>query len=88
MKNCKLRIDLVNYLKDCIHNGIDDDGKFTYAVEDTIKVLEKICDYVEKSGDIALSCGSEWMYQDDDGQIDGLQCMGRILDCLEQYAEE
>lgn len=88
MKDCRLRIELANYLKDCINNGIDDDGKFSNAVLDAVRIVEEICDYVEGHGTISLRCGSEWMSQDDNGQINALDTMGIILDNLEDYAEE
>ncbi|OUO16170.1 hypothetical protein [Flavonifractor sp. An4] len=84
----KLRTDLHDYLIFCVNNGIDDPGKFSEAVLDAAKILERICTYIEKHGTISLSCGSEWMYQSDRGQIDALDLVSKILDDLEGYAEK
>lgn len=84
----KLRTDLHDYLVFCVNNGIDDPGKFSEAVLDAANVIALICAFVEKHGPISLSCGSEWMYQDDAGQVDALDLVGKILDNLEDYAEE
>lgn len=84
----KLRADLHDYLVSCVNEGIDDPGKFSEAVLDAAKIIERICAFVEKHGTISLSCGSEWMYQSDNGQVDALALVGKILDDLESYAEE
>lgn len=57
------------------------------AVLDAAKVIKRICNYIEKHGTISLACGAEWMYQDDDGQIDALELVAQILDDLEGYSE-
>lgn len=84
----KLRSDLHDYLISCVNNGIDDPGKFSEAVLDAAKIIEHICVFIEKHGTTSLSCGSEWMYQSDSGQVDALDLVGKILDDLESYAEE
>ena len=84
----KLRSDLHDYLIFCVDNGIDDPGKFSEAVLDAAKIIEHVCSFVEKHGTISLSCGSEWMYQSDNGRVDALDLVGNILDDLEDYAEE
>lgn len=50
-------------------------------------VMELIEGYVKKHGNIVLSCGSEWMFQDNDGQMDAIDLVGKILDRLKNYAE-
>ena len=54
----------------------------------TEAILSLIDKYVDKHGDIALSCGSEWMYQDDEGQVDALNLVANILDALQDFAED
>lgn len=71
-----------------INEGIEDDGEFTYAVADMLKVMNLIKNYVNKHGNIALSCGGEWMYQDDNGQVDALELVSNILDSLSNYADD
>lgn len=87
IKPSKLRLELHDYLVECINNGIDDEGKFSMAVLDAAKIIKRVCDYIEKHGTISLACGAEWMYQDDDGQIDALELVAQILDDLEDYSE-
>ena len=84
----KLEKDVVAVLKDGVENGIDDPGAFTYAVEAALTVLQPIVDFCKKHGNIALSCGSEWMYQSDSGQEGALETFGKILDSLEDYADQ
>jgi hypothetical protein len=58
-------------------------------VRNTVEgVFELIEGYIKIHGDIALSCGSEWMYQDDRGQVDALELVGRILDSLNIFVAE
>ncbi|MDD5022177.1 MAG: VCBS domain-containing protein [Endomicrobiaceae bacterium] len=84
----KLRKELYNYVLSCIDSdGISDDAKFDAAIRDMLKVLDRICSYIEKHGTISLTCGGEWMYQDDDGQVDALELVSDILDSLSDYAE-
>lgn len=52
------------------------------CVKDVFSLIDK---FVDKYGDIALSCGGEWLYQDDEGQIDALELVSDILDILGQY---
>ena len=87
-KQCRLRRQLCNYLLNCLENGIDDDGEFDFQIRQAVQIIQKICDYIETHGNITLSCGSEWMYQDDDGQVDALSLVGKILDSLERYSED
>lgn len=84
----KLRSDLCNYLVTSINEGIEDDGKFSEAVLDAAKIISHICNYVEKHGSLPLACGSEWLFQSDEAQVDALELVGNILDDLEDYAEE
>lgn len=83
----RLKEEVYDVLIDAVNNGIEDDAKFDFAVRDSAKIIKLICDFCEKNGDIALQCGSEWMYQSDKGQEDGLELVGNILDKLESYAE-
>lgn len=52
------------------------------CVKDVFSLIDK---FVDKHGDIALSYGGEWLYQDDEGQIDALELVSDILDILGQY---
>lgn len=52
------------------------------CVKDVFSLIDK---FVDKYEDIALSCGGEWLYQDDEGQIDALELVSDILDILGQY---
>jgi hypothetical protein len=81
--------ELINILERMRDDGINEvDGEeFDTAVRTSIDIFTLIEKYVQKHGDIALCCGAEWMYQDDDGQIDGLELCGDILDSLNEYAE-
>lgn len=54
----------------------------------TEAILTLIDKYVDKHGDIALSCGSEWMFQDDEGQVDALDLVGNILDILQDFPDD
>ena len=54
-------------------------------VQDVINLIDK---FVDEHGDIALSCGSEWMYQDDEAQVDALELVGKILDALCDFSED
>lgn len=84
----RLYDELIKPVEIGINEGIEDDGEFTYAVEDILKVMNLIKGYVNKHGNIALSCGGEWMYQDDNGQVDALELVSDILDSLSEYANE
>lgn len=55
----------------------------THAAEDVFKLIEQ---YIKEHGNIALSCGSEWMFQDDNGQLNALDLVGKILDRLSIFA--
>ena len=52
------------------------------------KILTLIDRYVDKHGNIALSCGSEWMFQSDEGQVGAMDLVGNILDTLQEFAED
>jgi len=58
------------------------------AAAASARVMRLIEKYVEKHGNIALSIGSEWMHQDDQGQVDALTLVGDILDSLSCYANK
>lgn len=60
----------------------DDYGTY---IEDIFVLIDK---FLDKHGNIALSCGSEWLYQDDKGQIDALELVADILDVLSPLAED
>lgn len=82
--------DIINILERMRDSGINDvDGEeFDTAVKTSIDIFNLIQKYVQKHGNISLCCGAEWMYQDDNGQIDGLELCGDILDKLNKYAED
>ena len=81
----KETIDVIDY---ALENGIEDAGALDEACRTVCRVMELVCNYVEKHGNIALSVGSEWMYQDDKAQVDALTLVSKILDELCEYAEE
>lgn len=54
----------------------------------TEAILTLIDKYVDNHGNIALSCGSEWMFQDDEGQVDALELVGNILDVLQDFPND
>ena len=83
----RLKTEVYDVIINAIENGIDDPGEFTEACFAAAGVIKHICYYIRKHGDIALSIGSEWMYQDDKAQVDALQLVADILDDLEGYAE-
>lgn len=51
-------------------------------------ILALISNFVTKHGNVALSCGGEWLYQDDDGQVDSMELVSDILDALSDFAED
>lgn len=55
--------------------------------ETLIGVLDKIAKFVEENGEISIACGSEWLYQSDEAQVDGLELIAGILDSLSCYAD-
>ena len=57
---------------------------YEYA-EPILKLIDK---FVDKHGNIALSCASEWLYQDDRGQVDALELVANILEVLSPLADE
>ena len=57
---------------------------YEYA-EPVLKLIDK---FVDKHGNIALSCAGEWLYQDDRGQVDALELVANILEVLSPLAEE
>lgn len=77
-------------LLDTVDNGIDDDtvGDFYTTVHDSAKIIDRINRFVRKHGNIALSYGGEWLYQDDEGQVDALELVSDILEILSDYAED
>ena len=60
----------------------NDYGSYT---EDIFTLIDK---FINKHGDIALSCAGEWLYQDDKGQVDALELVADILEVLSPLAEE
>ena len=56
--------ELIDMASNIRRNGIEDDGE---TLDDVLYEFEKIFSlinkYVNKHGNIALSCGSEWMYK-------------------------
>lgn len=81
--------DVLDILHKMKQDGINEitGEEFDFVVDVSINVMKLIKRYVDDNGNIALSCGSEWMYQDDDGQINGLELCGKILDSLNELAE-
>jgi len=57
------------------------------AIYEAIQVLKHINKYTEMHGEVALSCGGEWLYQDDEGQIGALNLVEDLLEELSEYAE-
>ena len=57
---------------------------YEYA-EPILKLIDK---FVDNHGNIALSCASEWLYQDDRGQVDALELVANILEVLSPLADE
>lgn len=82
----RLRTEVHDILIDAVNNGITDDAALDYAIRTAAKVVEKVAIFVDKNGDIALSCGSEWLYQSDKGQETALALVGDVLDYLNVYA--
>lgn len=66
------------------------DGQYkeSNCLSHSIWILSAIKDFIDKHGNIALQCGSEWLYQDDKAKVDALNLVGDILDNLYDYAEE
>lgn len=85
----RLKTELYDILSDAIGYGINSEEKLTYAVQDLLEcVLMPLIKFCKKHEFIALSCGSEWLYQDDEAQADALELLGTILDKLSGYAED
>ena len=57
---------------------------YEYA-EPILKLIDK---FIDKHGNIALSCAGEWLYQDDRGQVDALELVANILEVLSPLADE
>jgi hypothetical protein len=83
-------LDLINILDRMKDDGINEvDGEeFDTATRISLKIFNLINQYIEANGNISLSCGSEWLYQDDNAQVDALELAGCILDSLSEYAED
>ena len=60
----------------------NDYGTYT---QDIFTLIDK---FVDKHGNIALSYASEWLYQDDEGQVDALELVANILEVLSPLADE
>ena len=56
---------------------------YEYA-EPILKLIDK---FVDKHGNIALSCAGEWLYQDDRGQVDARELVANILEGLSLLAD-
>ena len=54
-------------------------------VQDVFALIDK---FVDKHGNIALSCAGEWLYQDDKGQVDALELVADILEVLSQLSDD
>lgn len=57
---------------------------YEYA-EPILKLIDR---FVDKHGNIALSCAGEWLYQDDKGQVDALELVADILEVLSPLADD
>lgn len=57
---------------------------YEYA-EPILKLIDR---FVDKHGNIALSCAGEWLYQDDKGQVDALKLVADILEVLSPLADD
>ena len=57
---------------------------YEYA-EPILKLIDK---FVDKHGNIALSCAGEWLYQDDRGQVDALELVANMLEVLSPLVDE
>lgn len=60
----------------------NDYGTYT---QDIFTLIDK---FVDKHGNIALSCAGEWLYQDDGGQVDAIELVANILEVLSPLADE
>jgi hypothetical protein len=82
--------DIIEVLKSIENRDISDVNgqEFDMTIEASIKIFELINKYDEKHRNMPLQLGGEWLYQDDDGQVDGLQLVGDILDKLENFSNE
>lgn len=54
-------------------------------VQDVFALIDK---FVDKHGNIALSCAGEWLYQDDKGQVDAIELVADILEVLSQLSDD
>lgn len=70
------------------HNKIaTEQSEFDVVTGVVCDIFEMIRQYINKHGYTALSCGSEWLYQDDEGQVDALELVGEILDRFNVFAD-
>lgn len=84
VKGTRLKTDLCAHLLS-VRSVANDEQK--HALDVAVRVIDEIDKYTSKH-DLALSCGGEWMYQSDRGQIDALELVSKILCCLSEYAED
>ena len=84
----KLRRETTDIIMDALDNGIDDPGEFNQACRIAATVMDRICDFVETHGNIALAFGAEWLYQTNAAQVDALELVADILEMVADYAEE
>ena len=59
--------------------------QYDITTQTITSVFELIQIYINKHGEIAVSCGSEWLFQDDKAQTDALELVGDILDKLSLF---
>ena len=52
------------------------------------KILEIVGEFINNHSDVALECGSEWLYQSDAGLLGCPDMVGQILDLLVDEKEE
>ena len=70
--------DVIGFTYDCpntIKNDIKD------SLTSALKIIDMINNFTSKH-DLAVQCGSEWLYQSNEGQVDALELVGNILDYL------
>lgn len=87
MNTCTNLKDVIIRLNAVKHSSISKYNSAEQALLTATEVLELVDAFVEKHGDIALSCGSEWLYQSDRGQVDAIELVSKILDSLSEYAD-
>ena len=76
-----IKKDVIDVVTKLVDDGIEQQKKVNNALCMSLDILELVQKYTEKH-ELALSVGSEWLFQDDRGQVDALDLVGKILDRL------